>query len=389
MLIRCIKANPSLSAVIAEGFFARLGFGIITFALPFYALALGMSYTEVGVLTALRLVSAIVFKPMMGQLADRIGKKRIYAISIFGRAIVSILFAFATAPWMLFALRFLHGITSAARDPASAVLIAEYGHENKLASVFSWYNAAKESGAALGYLAAGFLLTFSGDNYTFVFLFSVAPSILALFAVLLWVKEPPAIPEPQTESQQSNGRMMLFEFALLGLMMTMTASMLNNLFPILATEFAQMSKAEASVVFTVSTVLIVVLNPVFGWLADNFSRSLVLSIRSIVNTLASICYAFFPGFFGFLIGRMLDDSGKAAFRPAWGAMIAELSGKKGSRKRGRIIAYLDTAQTIGEATGPLIAGLVWDHLNVFWLFGIRIALSIIAELYLLWLLHKY
>lgn len=387
-MIGWLKSNPSLSAVIAEGFFARLGFGIITFALPFYALALGMSYTEIGILTALRLIAAIVFKPWMGRLADRIGKKRIYTISIFGRAVVSLLFAFATAPWMLFALRFLHGITTAARDPASAVLIAEHGNEKKMASSFSWYNAAKEAGASFGYLAAGFLLTFSNDDYTFVFLFSVVPSIIALIAVMLWVKEPPQLPKSELQTPLDDKKTLLFEFAILGVMMAITASMLNNLFPIIATEFANLSKAEASVIFTVSTVLIVILNPLFGWLADNFSRTFVLSIRATVNALASLCYAFFPTFGGFLGGRMLDDSGKAAFRPAWGAMLAELSGTKGSQGRTKKVAYLDNAQTIGEATGPLIAGLIWDHLSIMWLFGFRIALSIISEIYLLWLLKK-
>ena len=388
MVIRWFKSNPSLSAVIAEGFFARLGFGIITFALPFYALSLGMSYTEVGILTALRLVAAIIFKPWMGRLAEYIGKKRLYTISIFGRALVSLLFAFAMQPWMLFALRFLHGVTTAARDPASAVLIAEHGDDKKMASSFSWYNAAKEAGASLGYLAAGFLLTLTSDDYTFVFLFSVVPSVIALIAVMIWVKEPAVQPKQEVEKALDDNKLMLFEFAILGLLMATTASMLNNLFPILATEFAHLTKAEASIIFTASTVLIVVLNPIFGWLADNFSRTFVLSIRSMLNALSSLCYAFFPGFAGFLIGRTLDDSGKAAFRPAWGAFLAELSGKKGSKGRTKKVAYLDTAQTVGEAMGPLIAGLIWDHLNIMWLFGVRIAISIFAEFYLLWLLRK-
>lgn len=388
MVVSRFKANPSLGAVITEGFFARLGFGIITFTLPFYALSLGMTYTEVGILTALRLVAAIVFKPFMGRIAEHIGKKRIYVISIFGRALVSLLFAFASQPWMLFALRFLHGVTTAARDPASAVLIAEHGSEKKLASSFSWYNAAKEAGAAIGYLVAGFLLTYSHDNYSFVFLFSVTPSVIAMFAVMRWVKEPPRLPETETNVEESGNKLMLFEFAILGLLMATTASMLNNLFPIIATEYAHLTKAEASVIFTASTVLIVLLNPFFGWLADAFSRTFVLSIRATVNAIASVCYALFPFFAGFLIGRMLDDSGKAAFRPAWGAFIADLSGKKGSHGRVKKIAYLDTAQTTGEALGPLIAGLLWDHLNVMWLFGVRIAISILAEVYLLWLLRK-
>ena len=36
-------ADPVVRAVVIEGFFNRLGFGMVTFALPLYALELGMS----------------------------------------------------------------------------------------------------------------------------------------------------------------------------------------------------------------------------------------------------------------------------------------------------------------------------------------------------------
>ncbi|MDH4275981.1 MAG: MFS transporter, partial [Gammaproteobacteria bacterium] len=317
-----LKKNKALNAVILEGFFARLGFGIITFALPFYALALGMSFTEVGVLAALRLAGAVMFKPSMGRLADRIGKKRLYLYSIAGRALVGLLFVFASAPWMLFAIRFLHGVTTAARDPASAVLIAELGDDNRMASAFSWYNAAKEAGAAIGYVCAGFLLTYTQDNYSLVFGISVLTSLVALIFIAAWVHEPPVIPETAatstTTDAQDQHKGALLEIAVLGFFIAATGGMLTNLFPIIATEYAHLSKAETSLIFTCSTVFMVAINPAFGWLADHVGRGVVLSVRAIGNAISSVIYLVFPSFWGFAIARFADDAGKAAFRPAWG-----------------------------------------------------------------------
>src|SRR6266568_7844246 len=107
-MLKALRSNPTLSAVVAEGFLARLGFGVITFALPFYAYSLGMKLSEVGILASLRLVAAILVKPVMGYAADRFGKKRVYLWSIAGRTLVGMFFALATSPWELYAVRALH-----------------------------------------------------------------------------------------------------------------------------------------------------------------------------------------------------------------------------------------------------------------------------------------
>ena len=45
-----MRTHPGLAVIIVEAFLARLGFSVITFALPFYALSLGMSLGETGLL---------------------------------------------------------------------------------------------------------------------------------------------------------------------------------------------------------------------------------------------------------------------------------------------------------------------------------------------------
>jgi len=389
-----LKANPSLSIVVLEGFFARLGFGVITFALPFYALALGMSFTEIGILAALRLVAAILFKPFMGWAADRFGKKTIYVWSIAGRVLVGVMLVFATQPWMLFAIRFFHGITTAARDPAAAILIAEHGNKDKMATAFAWYGTAREVGASVGFLVAGFMLTFTMDNYPATFAFAVFTSIIALFIVAAFVKENKVVNETEkTEKKQSadsaKEKTPWLEYALFGLMAALTGSMVTNLFPVIATEIGHISKAETSIIVTVSTLVIVFAGPWFGWLSDHVSRTLVLSLRAIANAVSSVLYIFAPTLAGISAARVCDDAGKAAFRPAWGSLMADISGTRDKRHRGKTIAYMDTAQSVGEALGPVIAGLLWDQAGIVWLFGVRLALSVATELYAVLVLKQH
>ncbi len=391
-ILTTLTRNPSLSAVVSEGFFARLGFGVITFALPFYALSLGMSITEIGLLASLRLVAAIAVKPLMGWAADRYGKKQVYVWSIAGRCVVGMLFALATTPWALFVVRGLHGVTTAARDPSSSILIAEHADENKMASAFSWYVTAKEIGSALGYLIAGVLLTLTHDHYTTVFLFSVLTSVAALVIVVRYVRnerEPvpvkpneAAVPDPDLSPNRA-----WTEYAFLAVMITLTGSMISNLFPIIASQHAGLNKAQISVIFTFSTLAVVFAGPFLGWFADNISRNIVLSLRSVANTLSSVLYMYLPGFAGLTAARLVDDVGKAGFRPAWGSLIAEISALYGKKRRGRVIGYMDTAYSLGEAIGPVLAGLLWDSYGIFWMFAARFGLSLATEIYAVWLMR--
>ncbi len=98
--------------------------------------------------------------------------------------------------------------------------------------------------------------------------------------------------------------------------------------------------------------------PGFGWLSDNVSRKLVLSVRSIANIVSSIVY---------LAGAelraasrsavALDDLGKAAFKPAWGALMAQLS-EFDKKRRARLFGYMSSGEDAGEAAGPIVAGVI-------------------------------
>lgn len=383
------QAKPALLVLIADGLIARFGFGLITFALPFYGLALGMSYAEVGILAALRPLSAVGLKPLMGHITDRVGQRRMYIAALVGRCIVAGLFVVASDIWMLYLIRILHGATSAARDPAAALLISTYGGKKKLASAFAWYASAREIGAALGIVCAGVLLTASDDFYPLVFLVAATVSLIGLIASMALIPADVAH-EHHVESSGNADAKPAGEwkvYAVLGMAMATTGAMLVQLFPVLAVDYAGLSKAQTSYIFALSLLVAVFAGPMFGRLADRVSRHLVLSLRAVLNIVSTVIYWLAPSFAGFVSGRISDDLGKAAFRPAWGAMMAELA-ERDKKTRGKTLGYLDTSQSAGEALGPVLAGWLWDEFGVVALFAARIGLSIAAEAYAVWVMKR-
>jgi len=158
--------------------------------------------------------------------------------------------------------------------------------------------------------------------------------------------------------------------------------MISNQFPLLATKYAKLSKAQAGLIYLIAPLVTIVSGPAFGWLSDNVSRKLVLMARGAANTLSSAMFFFFPTFAGLAVGNVVDAMGKAAFRPAWGALMAQFSGFD-RRHLARTMSYLSLGEGLGEALGPMLGGFLWDVKGDGAMLGARVALAVVAEIYAL------
>jgi MFS family permease len=391
------RLNRAMVAIVAEGFLSRLSFGLISFGLPLYAFRLGMSLAEIGFLLSLNMIVAVVLKPGMGWVADRFGLKPSLTAAIVLRSVVGLLLVFARSPWQLFAIRGLHGVSIALRDPSANALIAEVGGKRAVASRFAWYQTAKTVAGNAGRALAGVLLTLTASSFPMVFGAAFLLSVLPLLVVVRYVREGEPVgvsatslpaagdgdpgdsgpPPSERRPDDRPTRGVALPYVAVGFVISATAYMMANLLPILATEHAGLSEAEAGGIYLIGAFL-ALSGPVWGWLSDHVSRKLVLSVRSVANTLSSVLYLAVPTFAGLAAGRALDETGKAAFRPAWGAMMAEVAGLD-RRRRGRVMSQLSAADDAGEVVGPIVAGVLWSAWGLPVLLGARILLALIAE----------
>ena len=379
------RPNISLIAIVGEGLLSRLSFGLISFTLPLYARHLGLSLAEVGFLAALNSAVAVCLKPLAGWAADRVGLKRTYLASIGVRSLVSFLLSLASVPWALFAIRTAHGVSMSMRDPSANALIAQHGGEKSVASAFAWYQTARTVAGSVSRAFAGILLTITAANYSLVFLIAFALSVLPLLAVALYVEDADVHARTQESvvaTEPTTVPPKVVPFVGLGFLIAASAEMLNGLFPVLATEYAGLSNAQTGFIYGISTTATIFAGPVFGWLSDHVSRKLVLTTRGIANTLSSVLYVVSPTFAGVAVAKTADDMGKAAFRPAWGALMAYVSSFD-KRKRAQTMSWMSMGEDAGGALAPLLAGFLWATWGIVALMGVRVLLALAAEAYAL------
>jgi MFS family permease len=384
--------NPrlALATVIGEGFLGRLAFGMVSFAFPLYAFALGVSLIEIGFLVSLRTVVSLALKPVAGTLADRWGVRNVYLAGSLSRVLAVAVLLVTDAYLGLFAARLLQGVSAAGRDVGSLSVIARDA-QARVGSAYSWYTTAKHVGGVAGAAVAGGILTWANGSFDTLFSVVLALALLPMLVAWFGLREERSEDEPEVVAvpavQPAAGRLasllaLAREVAGPGsvaMLVATSAYMVHGIFPILATEYVGLTEAETGIIYSLSAAVFLVAGPGLGWLVDRFGSGLGVTWRAAANIGSSLLYLFNPTFAGLAVARMVDDSGKAAFRPAWAVVAAEFAAADPPR-RSRRLGALDTSQNIGEVIGPLLAGFLWQTGGVAALFGVRIAVAAVAEI---------
>ena len=134
-----------------------VGFGIVLPILPLYAERFGASATTIGILLASFSVAQLLMAPVWGRVSDRIGRKPVILISLFGTAAGSFLTGAAGSLPLLFLGRLVDGASGASVSVAQAAVadVAEPSERPRLLGLLgAAFGLGFVAGPALGALAA-------------------------------------------------------------------------------------------------------------------------------------------------------------------------------------------------------------------------------------------
>ncbi len=206
-------------------------------------------------------------------------------------------------------------------------------------------------------------------------------------------KDVGAVMAPGTEPV---GRPNVWAFALLGTALTAPAYMVTGeFFTILAVKLEVTPYALGWIKVVAETFVPLLFGPIFGWIADRIGPGKVIAMRSIANLATSLLFWITPWFAGTaLLGVMMglargvDEIGKAAFKPTWGAIAAKVSSFDLSN-RSRTMGILEGGVDASDLAFPVLAGILLQYLSLGWLMAVRAVLALIAEVYAVILGRKY
>ena len=149
------------------------------------------------------------------------------------------------------------------------------------------------------------------------------------------------------------------------------------LVPVYSDRF-DLSKAEAGGLLAAFSLAIVIASVPAGMLADRFgARGVTLAAAAII-ALANLATAVAGSYGGLVASRALFGVGSAA---VWTATLAWLSDTAGPRRQASALSGVIAVAGVGGMLGPVLAGVVADHVSVeAWFTGVGIAAAIVAVL---------
>jgi DHA2 family multidrug resistance protein len=179
---------------------------IVNVALPHIQGGMSATQDQISWVLTSYIVAAAILTPLTGVLADRIGRKRLFAAAVVGFTLASMLCGAATSLEQLVLFRTLQGAFGASLVPISqAVLLDTYPRE-KHGSAMALWGMGVMVGPILGPTLGGYLTEYY--SWRWAFYINLPVGALALLGVIAFVPE-------ATETRKRGFD--FFGFALLGI----------------------------------------------------------------------------------------------------------------------------------------------------------------------------
>ncbi len=381
--------NPFL-AVVTASFLARLSYQMARSpVLPRFAEQLGAAPELIGLVVAASTVTGVLFKLPAGALSDLFGRRRVMLLGTVFFAAPPFLYPFVRDAGALLALRFVHGFATAIFSPVASAYVAGLGEAGRGARL-GWFSSANDVGATAGPLIGGLILYVTA-SFAASYLLVGLIGVLALGAALL-------VPETETRAtpveSSLTARAAEFREGLRDVITTpavLTAAAVEatmylgfgaflGFLPLYA-RAAGLNDAAIAAVLTLQLSVAVLAKPLAGNLSDRLGRKPVIVLG--LGTCAAALPLIFrmTSFAGLLAVVPLLGLGVAAVTPTTNALIADLVA---ARRLGTGMGVFGTIWDIGEAAGPILAGILIGHIGYEQAFDVlATAIAVVAVVFAL------
>lgn len=377
--------------VLLTVFIDLLGFGIVIPLLPFYAQHYGATPTVIGLLSSSYSLMQFVFVPFWGKLSDRVGRRPIILMSVFGSFISYLIFGFANSLFLLFFSRMLAGLMGANIATAQAYIGDTTTFEER-AKYMGLIGAAFGVGFMLGPFVGGVMsrISFGAPGF-------LASGLALINVVLAYFM----LPESVKDRSKSVRRPGLLNFStvaeafrqpgigklvLVFFFYTVAFSNLYVAFPLFTGSVFKYGAAENGYLFAyIGLVAIIVQGGAIGKLARKFGEKSLMA-TGLVLLLAGLVLV--PGATTLVHLVLLITFlavGSALVTPSLTSLISKSAGHG---EQGTVLGVSQSFSSLARVIGPFWGGFILGTAGISWPFYTG-SIMLLAALLLVWKLPAF
>jgi len=355
-------------------FLAMTGSGIVYPIFPKYVDLFGGGPIELGYLAAIFSLMMIIFAPLSGRLADKLGKKQLLMISFVGFAVSNIIYAESTTLDFLYLSRALEGLASAPVFPIALSILADYVPSQKRAYYIGILNGASAIGFIIGPFFGGVLFELFGIRAPFYF--------SAILGVLTLPVGYFTLPSGRTYVGQNHNNLLenglsseqivdsgdsqvlrVFEFSL----MATVAFTLYFSFAFIEPGLAFFIYDDLNLLpsrfglfvggyfFTLS-----IGEPLGGKFCEKRGSRLAIFLGLLINTISGLQLIFVRSFIDLILMAALAGIGSAFANPAIGS---EVTKSVPVQQRSTWLGIYSSMVNFAGFTGPLLGGVIYSRIG--------------------------
>ncbi len=343
----------NVSLVAALSTFRGLGFSSIwVFSALYLRTVLGLSIFQDGLIITMGSGIAAVLQIYGGSLSDRFGYKRTIIISFVSVIILyAIIVSFTSArnSSLWYPVLFVGLMVSNTVQTPAASAIVSHGSEVKLKG-FSILRIGNNIGWGIGPAIGGFLISFSG--YYFLFVFGLATAIAGL-VISAMVKDVRTTGNIQVKFHAGNGLLMVLSVAalLLFIVQAQETVTLSNYAKILR----HLDYLDIGILYLTNGIAVILTQGLVYRVSRRLGNYWSFILGGFLYSFGFFSYAFFSGLEGMILATVIFTFGEDFAFPAGLSMVSMVSKPENIGKNmGTYNAFISA----GRALGPLLGGYV-------------------------------
>jgi MFS family permease len=351
--------NKNLLIIFSVTLMAVLGVSSITPAFPKIARQFGLSSQQVGLLITVFTLPGVLLTPVLGVLADRLGRKKVLVPSLILFGIAGFSCTFARDFQSLIILRLLQGTGAASLGSLNVTLVGDFFESRQRATAMG-YNASVLSIGTAAYPAIGGMLA------TIAWYFPFVLPVLALPIALIVIF---SLDNLEITNQKKLKDYLLTawkyvnDIRIIGIFIASICTFIIlygaylTYFPFLLDHTFQASAFIIGILMSAMSVSTAITSFQIGKLTQKYSGRTLLKAAFILYAFSMILIPFVLSLWWLLFPLVLFGIAQGLNIPSLQTLLADLAP---SENRAAFMSINGMVLRLGQTLGPLVMGLIFE-----------------------------
>lgn len=359
--------------IMIMSFLLSFSFNMQNTALPLYTQFIGGNKSDTGLIMGVFTISALLFRPIFGNLVDAKGRKITLIGGIFLYSLLVFSYGLISSIILLLVVRFLQGIGFSAYTTANGTVVADVLPKSRLTEGIGYFGISNIIATAIGPTATLFLIKNIGYKTSFFIFYFVCLLGLIMAFLLNFQKS------IEQRGRNKNKSIVIIEKTAIpnSIVVFLIMIPVGAVMTFLPTYALSKEINNIGIFFILYALAIFITRPIIGCIADRYDTSLILIPGMIFLIINFVILIYAKSIIWFAVAGVFYGFGFGSTQPILNALLIRLSP---SERRGAANATFFSAMDFGAGIGSIAFGVIAQKIGfqaVFMLCILFVLLAII------------